>query len=148
MHQGSTDFNMGHFFSGPELDKTHIFINDCLVSCWKHVLNLHYRMSKARNVLHAMPFMAANRKSSKRDFQDLWMLYMLMLKIYLKDSNPHKQAALQLKEKWATHHNALMSGDPYVPKLIHQSFIDKYGFDMLDTMLTTDEVVQKFVDHF
>jgi hypothetical protein len=46
------------------------------------------------------------------------------------------------------HHNALMSDNPYAPKLYHQRFIDKYGFDMLDTMLTTYNIVQKFVDHF
>jgi hypothetical protein len=65
------------------------------------------------------------------------MLYMLTPKTYLEDGNPRRQAALQLEEKRAMHHNALMSDDPYAPKLIHQRFIDKYGFDMLDTMLTT-----------
>jgi hypothetical protein len=65
MHLGSTDFNMNHFFSGPRLDKTHVFIDNCLVPCWKHVLKLYYGMSKARDMLHNMPFMAQTTKAPK-----------------------------------------------------------------------------------
>jgi hypothetical protein len=114
---GTANLLLSHFVFGPGISETIKFIDGYLAPNWKRVLNLHYGMSKTRDVLFAVLYVAANRPSTQSDLQDLWTQYMLTLKCYLEKGIPWKQAALQLASHESLYHKAIVDDNANVKTL-------------------------------